>query len=215
MRPPRPGWWGIAAALALAGCPAEHRYPDGGGLTQQLEREVIALRQTVSSLEYQAAHCDQDMGPDVVYQELYAVYAGSQVEISRDGDVTLLTLPADFLFSGGTDLREEARMSLDLLATALRLHPEHTLTVEGHTDDRLPSGDLRRLYADNWLLSYARAEAVMVALVNQFGVAPERFTLQAKAQYEPVATNDTQAGQKKNRRVVIRIEPPRKPHIPQ
>lgn len=204
-----------ALLVVLAGCPPKHEYPDGSGLTGQLEREVIALQQRIRALEYELEHCADDSGPDSVYRDLHQVFRGSEVDISRQGSTTVLTLPSDYLFSGGTDLREEATMSLDLVATALKLHPEHMVTVEGHTDDRMPSGDLRRLYADNWVLSYARAEAVMHALVTEFKVDPSRFTIEAHGEYNPVATNDTAPGQAKNRRVVIVIVPPNKPVLPE
>lgn len=199
-----------AAALGLAGCPSTHRYPDGSDLAGQLEREVVALQQRVRMLEFEAAYCASDAGPDAMYQDLYSLLQGTDLVLQREGSVTILTLPADYLFSGGTDLREEARMALDLLATALNAHPDHTVIVEGHTDDRPPSGDLRRLYADNWLLSYARAEAVMVALTGTYGVAVDRFAIQARAHHDPVATNDTTAGQMKNRRVVVHVIPPKR-----
>ena len=175
---PRVSLAGLAAALllVLAGCPPRHDYPDGSGLRGQLEREVIALQQTVRALEYELEHCDQGAEPTSLYHDLYQLFTGSEVQVGRDGSITVLTLPADYVFSRGTDLRDEARMSLDLAATAINLHPDHQVIIEGHTDNSPPSGDLRRLYADNWALSFARAEAVMYALVEQFGVAPERFT---------------------------------------
>jgi flagellar motor protein MotB len=209
------GLWLVGLALLLAGCPSRHSYPDGAGLAGQLEREVIALQQRVRTLEFQLEHCGEDPAPDSIYLDLHQIFSGSDVLVSRVHSTTILLLPADYLFSGGTDLREEALMSLDLLATALNLNPEHKVIVEGHTDDRMPSGDLRRLYSDNWVLSYSRAEAVMHALTTQFGANPSRFTVQARAEWEPIATNDTYAGQAKNRRVMVRIIPPKRPVIPE
>jgi len=205
----------VVFAVLLAGCPPRHSYPDGAGLAGQLEREVVALQQRVRTLEFQLEHCGEDPDPDSIYLDLHQIFAGTDVVVSREGSTTILLFPADYLFSGGTDLREEALMSLDLLATALNLHPEHKVVVEGHTDDRMPSGDLRRLYSDNWVLSYSRAEAVMHALTTQFGVDPARFTVQAHAEWQPIATNDTSAGQAKNRRVMVRIIPPKRPVIPE
>lgn len=199
----------VLALLGLAGCPSAHRYPDGSGLQAQLEREVVALQARVRTLEEDLLTCGEDTGPDTIYQELHQVMSGMEIEVAREGNTTLLTFPADLLFSRGTDLRDEARMPLDILATAISLHPEYTVTVEGHTDDRQPAGDLRRLYADNWALSWSRAETVMHILSTEFGIPEERFTLKARAHYDPVATNDTSAGQALNRRVVVRLIPPR------
>ncbi|MBW2254803.1 MAG: OmpA family protein [Deltaproteobacteria bacterium] len=207
------GRWFVGFVLLLAGCPPRHSYPDGAGLAGQLEREVVALQQRVRSLEFQLDHCGEDPDPDSIYQDLHQIFSGSDVLVSRVGSTTILLLPSDYLFTRGTDLREEALMSLDLLATALNLHPEHQVVVEGHSDDRMPTGDLRRLYSDNWVLSYSRAETVMHALSTQFGVDPSRFTVQSRAEWEPIATNDTTAGQAKNRRVMVRIIPPKRPYI--
>jgi flagellar motor protein MotB len=53
----------------------------------------------------------------------------------------------------------------------------------------------------------------MVALVDSYGVPADRFALQARAHFDPVSTNDTTSGQMKNRRVVIRVYPPKKARI--
>lgn len=200
----------IALALALAGCPPKHEYPDGGGLVGQLNREVQALQQANRALEYEAATCrDADAPPDSLYQELYQVLRGTEVEIAREGRTTVVTFPSAHLF--GVDefsLRQEARMTLDVMSTALRLHPDYTIDVEGHTDDFGVPASARKRFGDPFTYSAARAHAVVATLVDEFDLDPERFGVVGRGPNVPLDTNDTEAGRRHNRRVVMYIRPP-------
>ena len=192
--------------LLLGACGAPR---SGPGLHDQLEREVIALHQKVRSLEEALETCDQqESSPDPIHRELHQILSGTRVDVRREGRVTVLVFPADLVFRDDLALREEARMPLDLLATALAKHEGHRVLVEGHTDDRAPTGALGQRYPDNWALSHARARAVARSLIEDFGVDEARFTLVARAHHDPVATNDTEAGQRRNRRIVVRLETP-------
>jgi flagellar motor protein MotB len=196
----------LPLVLALGACaPATSSL----GLETQLEREILALRGTVSSLERSLELCGEDGTSDSLYAELNQVFTKSEITLDRVGLTTLVTVPADHLFSRGTDLRDEAGMTLDFLATALGLHPGYRIFVEAHTDDLALTGDLRHLYRDNWGLSFARAEAVKDAMVERYGVTESRFTLVARGAHQPLTTNDTPAGRSRNRRVVFHLKPRR------
>lgn len=66
--------------------------------------------------------------------------------------------------------------------------------MAGHTDMTGPmDADMR--------LSQARGEAVVQALVSQHGVAASRLQGHGVGPLAPVATNDTDEGRAKNRRV--------------
>jgi chemotaxis protein MotB len=196
--------------MALAGCPGpKHTYPDGTGLEAQLEREVQALQQTVRRLEAEAATCAEGKA-DPVYAEVHQVLATiDEVDVGHNGPVTFVVLPDAHLFgSDAVSVRDEARMTLDLLATALKLHPEYEVVIEGHTADAHPNAAVARKYPDLWVLSYARAAAVMKVLVRDFGMSEDRFVLVARGPHSPMVANDTGAGQARNRRVVVYIYPP-------
>jgi outer membrane protein OmpA-like peptidoglycan-associated protein len=70
------------------------------------------------------------------------------------------------------------------------------LRVVGHTDS---TGPLEA----NMRLSQARAEAVVQALAAQHGVATARVKGHGVGPLAPVATNDTEEGKAKNRRVEL------------
>lgn len=199
----------LACLPWLAGCPPKTVYPDGSGLVGQLNREVQALQQTVRQLEYEAATCrDPQAGPDPLYQELHQILGNTEIRVERRGRTTIITFPADHLF--GVDelsLREEATMTLDLMSTALKLHPEYTIEVEGHTDDGGVPMDQRRRFGDPFTFSAARAHALVATLVEEFGLREERFGVIGRGPSRPIASNDTDVGRRTNRRVVMYLYP--------
>jgi len=195
-------------AFLLLGCPAAHVYPDGGGLESQLEREILALRSTIHRLESESP--GENGPPDALYSELHQVLSDCECTVEASGRATVITLrDADLWASDEWTIRDEARMSLDMLATAVKMRPGYTLTIEGHTGDMMPSS-MSAQFTNLYDLGYVRAAKVMELLVREFGVEPERFTLVSAGPHQPVASNDTAAGQNQNRRVVIVLQPPKR-----
>ena len=87
---------------------------------------------------------------------------------------------------------------LDKVAEVLKEHPELTkIEVQGHTDNK-------GLAKANEMLSQQRADAVMKALVKR-GIDARRLTAKGYGQNVPIATNDTDEGRQKNRRVQFKI----------
>ena len=76
------------------------------------------------------------------------------------------------------------------------------ISVIGHTDNiKLQSTSQ---FSSNWQLSVERAKAV--AKVLRPGLSdPSRVEVDGKADYEPVASNDTVQGRAQNRRVEIML----------
>ena len=101
----------------------------------------------------------------------------------------------DLVFaSGAAALAEGDYASLAGLAAWLEANPDGTLALVGHTD---ASGSL----AANIALSQRRAEAVAQALVDAYGVEAGRISAEGVGFLAPRATNQTEAGRQKNRRV--------------
>ena len=87
---------------------------------------------------------------------------------------------------------------VDEIADLLRANPEIAIEITGHTDSRGPD-------EANQQLSEARAVAVLDGLVLR-GIEPERLTASGLGETQPIASNETMAGQQENRRVEIKIK---------
>ncbi len=197
---------------ALLGCPT-HRYLDGSGLEGQLEREVIALKQRVRALEADLATCGATDVEGSVYAELHQVFTGSEIEVSQRGPATVVTVRVSHLYSDPHTLtfREEADRNLDLIATALALHPDYDVVVTGHTDDRaIPREHLAR-HPDHRALSLALASAVSAHLSESYDLDATRFTVAGRGARAPLASNDLEAGRDMNQRIEISLQPPLAP----
>lgn len=193
--------------LALLGCPKSGS--DNSPLEAQLEGEIRAMRETMRTLEVEAKTCQQGGTSNPLYAELRQVIPTDTATVEARGPVTMITFPESHLFgSDDISIRDEATAALDLLATALQLHNDYTVIIEGHTADVQVSPVLSKRWPDLRDLSYARAHAVRDVLVDRFGVPDEQLSLSARGPFAPIQSNDTTAGQTQNRRVVILIYPP-------
>jgi OmpA-OmpF porin, OOP family len=98
--------------------------------------------------------------------------------------------------TGKSELKPESGAALAEIAKLLKESPALKVYVVGHTD---MVADL----AINVKLSQARAQAVVNALVTQHGIAAARLTAYGDGPYAPVASNRTEEGRARNRRVEL------------
>ena len=94
------------------------------------------------------------------------------------------------------DLKPESDAALQEIAKLLGQDAALKVMVVGHTDG---TGDLAR----NMQLSEARARAVVAALTAKHGIAAERLSAHGVGPLSPVASNGTDEGRAKNRRVEL------------
>ena len=103
----------------------------------------------------------------------------------------------DILFdTGKADVKPESASALTEIARMLAASPALTVHVVGHTDNVGP-------LAQNLDLSKRRAQAVVTALTTTHKVAAARLRADGVGPLAPVASNDTDAGRAKNRRVEL------------
>lgn len=112
-----------------------------------------------------------------------------------------IEMNTSILFSSAdSELEENAYPALKALAIVLKKLPNY-IDVEGHTDNVPINNDE---FPSNWELSAARAASV-VHLFSSYGVNPHRLSSIGYAEYRPIASNETEKGRLKNRRVKIVI----------
>jgi OOP family OmpA-OmpF porin len=114
-------------------------------------------------------------------------------DINATGHVAVYGIYFD---TNKADVKPDSRPALEEIAKLLAQNPGLKLLVVGHTD---MTGSMDA----NTKLSQARGEAVVQALVSQHGVAAARLKGHGVGPLAPVATNDTDEGRAKNRRVEL------------
>jgi len=92
------------------------------------------------------------------------------------------------------EIKPESAPTLKAIAELLKKNPSLKVYVVGHTD---MTGKLEY----NMELSEKRAEAVVNALNNEYGIAADRLKAKGVGPLCPVSTNKTEEGRKLNRRV--------------
>jgi outer membrane protein OmpA-like peptidoglycan-associated protein len=135
-------------------------------------------------------------------RELRDKTAGTGVEIDRQGNELLLTMPSGITFPiNSCDIQPQFRGTLDQVAQTLATYPSTLIDVYGHTD---PSGGDRI----NIPLSQNRAQSVANYLAQR-GVQPTRIATRGFGSVQPLPgnSNATEAERAANRRVEIRIVP--------
>jgi outer membrane protein OmpA-like peptidoglycan-associated protein len=111
--------------------------------------------------------------------------------IDREGHISLYAIYFD---TGKSMLKPESEPALQQIAKLMASRPDLKLHVVGHTDT---TGGL----ASNMKLSADRAAAVVTALTAKHGLQPTRLEAHGVGPLAPVATNATEEGKAKNRRV--------------
>ncbi|TQS73705.1 OmpA family protein [Rhodobacteraceae bacterium] len=103
----------------------------------------------------------------------------------------------DLVFESGADrLKPGSYDSLQRLVDYLSQNPDTRVALVGHTD-------MQGTLDANIALSKRRAEAVMQRLIGDYGIDPARLTAQGAGWLAPRASNLTDEGRLRNRRVVV------------
>jgi len=126
-------------------------------------------------------------------QYIAADAAAMGADLKSTGHIALYGIYFD---TNRSEVKPESKPALEQIAKLLAQDPGLNLMVVGHTD---MTGSLDA----NMKLSQARGEAVVQALVSQHGVAASRLKGYGVGPLAPFATNDTEEGRGKNRRVEL------------
>jgi len=129
----------------------------------------------------------------------------SDVDIKVLKGVVYISLSDQMLYkSGSYEISDQAGVTLSKIAKIIKDYQNYDVLIEGNTDNvPISQTNIR----NNWDLSTLRASSVVMSLQNSYGVIPKRLTAAGRGEYNPIASNDTEAGRAKNRRTEIIITP--------
>lgn len=123
----------------------------------------------------------------------------------KEGKV-YVSLAEQLLFgSGSIEVDTKGVTALQQLAKALKDQKDIRIMVEGHTDN-VPVSKKSPYMQDNWDLSVMRATSI-TKILTKAGVTPGQISASGKAEFFPLAPNDTPQNKQKNRRTEIIITP--------
>ena len=137
---------------------------------------------------------------DAQERKLKERLAGTGVDVVRQGDEIVLSMPSNITFdTGSADVKPDFHRVLGGVAVVLAEYEKTTIDVAGHTDSR-------GAWEFNQALSEQRAAQVGSVLADE-GVQQVRIAARGFGESRPVASNETVDGRSANRRVELKLVP--------
>jgi chemotaxis protein MotB len=175
-----------------------------------LTRERDTLTQQIAALEQQRAQLQAsekqvEARYDTLLANLNEEVKKGQLQVRQlKGMLTVDVAEQLFFDSGRATLKDTGKQLLQKVAESLKGYEDKAIRIVGHTDNVPITKGLQKVYPSNWELSAARATTV-VRFLQDAGIAPERLLATGRAEYAPVAPNDSAEGRQKNRRIEITL----------
>jgi outer membrane protein OmpA-like peptidoglycan-associated protein len=178
-------YWHSVNGLTASGSVAENRYLVVRGKVDDRTVTIAMAVNTTGSTVHVVESKPMDAG--LVTASAAEMAAG----IDRDGHISIYNIYFD---TGKAEVKAESKAALDAVAALLAERPTLKLRVVGHTDS---TGG----FETNMKLSAERAQAVVKALTSTHGIDAARLAAHGAGPLAPVASNRTDEGKAKNRRV--------------
>jgi len=176
-----------------------------------LENDIAALKRQNASLEQEKASLTANsQQTQKQYEELVKGLSKEvekgELQVKQYKNMLSVDLAEQIFFdSGKATLKKGGKTVLKKVGDALKGYENKIIRVVGHTDNVPVAKSLRKTFPSNWDLSVARATNV-VRYLQEVGVPPERMVAAGRAEYDPVASNDTPEGRAKNHRIELWLE---------
>jgi OOP family OmpA-OmpF porin len=130
---------------------------------------------------------------EVMKQEVVADATAMDNDINTTGHVAIYGIYFD---TGKADIKPESDATISEIAKLLKNNSALKVYVVGHTDN---AGS----FDANMKLSKDRADAVTNSLVSKHGIASSRLKAYGVSSLTPIASNKSEEGRTKNRRVEL------------
>ncbi len=225
----------LAAAVTAGGCVTKGDYEkleaeknqeiaalqkQRGGLQEQaqalqsqrsaLEQQQADLRRQIDALEQQKTQLlsasQQTLSQyDALVRNLTEEVKKGELQVRQYKDMLTVDVAEQLFFdSGRANLKDTGKAVLKKVGEALKGYDDKVIRIVGHTDNVPISKSAQKVFPSNWELSVARATTV-VRYLQEVGIPPERMVASGRAEYQPIAPNDSAEGRKKNRRIEITL----------
>jgi len=176
-----------------------------GGSKTEISKRRIQESTPIESQDETSETVNRITQAVIAANEMMEKGHGPSITMDEAEEGFSIELPASLLFKAGQSKieNEDALLFLKRVALIIQELPQDLdIGIEGYSDNLSPGKNSP--YIDNWELSSARAISVLKELIVD-GVEPSRMFAAGFGEYHPVATNSTEKGRAKNRRVEIKF----------
>lgn len=173
-----------------------------GGATNTEQNENLSMEQLQEQVEQAGLEQSEEMYKEIsTALESYTI--DERVQIDYNYEYVELDMNGALLFdTGDAELKEESYVFMDKIGAVLETYKDSIIEIEGHTDN-VPIHTFK--YESNRYLSTARATNVYEYLMENADLIDANMKVAGYGESRPVASNETEEGRARNRRVVIKI----------
>jgi chemotaxis protein MotB len=149
------------------------------------------------------SHTKLSQTKDELLRTLQDDMAKGTITLKQEGNQLSVSVSSSLLFgSDDVNLKPDGTVVLQRIGQIIGQASNRAIQVTGHTDNQTISKELRKTFPDNRALSWARADSARKALISG-GTPPEQIRAIGLADKKPLASNTTEAGRQRNRRIEI------------
>ncbi len=133
-------------------------------------------------------------------------YDDKILSVNTKGNTGVLKISANSLLykrPSSTSLSDRGKSVIQKLSNIIKKYPDLEVYVVGHTDTKAPS----KTYKDNWYFSTLRAVTIVREMTQNNDVNNNQVFPVGKAEFSPVASNETAEGRAQNQRIEIIVKP--------
>lgn len=193
----------LVALVALAGCSCK-----------EFEEQILQLNNQIEDLQSEISNNEAIIAErDDIVSELTKDFDDCKAEkavlIEKSEEVIMITIQDQLSFAASQFIVLDTMVpTLEIIANAIRNHPDWDVFVEGYTDSRKILEEYQEYYPSNWELGAFRSSAVVRYMTNELGLPAERFAAVSYGPFRSVGDNDTEEGRRANRRVRVILHRP-------
>lgn len=173
----------------------------------QKRMDELAQEKTRAIAEMEKSIAEIKRTHDSLMAEMQNEIKAGEVTITQLKDKLTLSMVEKILFdSGSAEIKPNGKKVLDRVAAVLKQVTDKQIRIEGHTDNVPIGPKIIDKFPTNWELSTARATTV-TRYLQDGGIDPQLLSACGYSENRPVASNDTEEGRSKNRRIEIVLIP--------
>jgi chemotaxis protein MotB len=181
---------------------AKSRLAELDGEKQRLSGE---LRETAAQKEAAQAELERTRA-ELANKLAGEIKNGEVVLRLREGDLIVDVADKVLFDTGKAEVSERGQKVLRQVSASIIHMPKRVFQISGHTDAaRVKSADVKEHFPTNWELSTARATNVVRFLQEKCGIPGRRLVAAGYAEHQPIASNATEKGKQRNRRIEIAL----------